>query len=171
MKTQLRKEKKHLTWTIVLLSVILVLSAGCGSSGNKAESDAPSLTVVSGKTKIQAMRTTFSWQNGETGVEGDALHPLDMAEDLPVLEAPKEEAVKLSFDIEPDQVTVLVWKASVAGTDSYGDPEFRLPVSEDYTVTLPFKDHYIYQVHAKWNTEDGVGGSAFYGFASVPPES
>lgn len=164
-----QRKQKSLKWRAFLSGLILALSlTGCGASGSAPGAEPPALQVTAGKTKIQAIKTTFSWQNGNIGTEADGLHPLDMAEDLPVLEVPKDGAASLAFKTAPDQVTVLAWKASAAGTGAYGDPEFSLPVSGEYTVTLPANDRYLYQVHAVWKIRDEVGGDAYYGFATVP---
>ena len=171
MKSQKKQKNKKTAWIAVFLSLILAIAAGCGSSGSGSEQPkdgAPMLTITDSKKSVQAARTTYSWEDGKTGVEADGLHPLDMADDLPVFKVKGDGIVNLTFDIEPDKIMVLMWRESAAGTDAYGDPEFSLPVSEEHTIMLPSNGRYIYQVHASWEIDNGVGGDAYYGFISTP---
>ena len=163
------REKKRISAAFALLAATLVLLTGCASTGSRSKSEPPMLTITAGEAEIQAIRTTYSWQNKGTGVEADGLHPLDMAEDLPFIEVSENETVSLTFKAPPDQVTILAWK-SYAAESAYDKPELSLQVSENFTVTLPSDDRYLYEVHATWKIQDGIGGDAYYGFASAPTE-
>jgi len=163
------REKKSISRAFALLSAVMIMITGCASTGSQSKSEPPMLTITAGEAEIQAIRTTYSWQNKGTGVEADGPHPLDMAEDLPIIEVSENETVSLTFETAPDQVTVLAWKSYAAGS-AYDEPELSLQVFENLTVTLPFDDRYLYEVHATWKIQDEVGGDAYYGFASAPME-
>ena len=130
------------------------------------EKEPPMLSISTGETKIQAVRLTYSWQDRNYGVEADALHPLEMADQLPILDVPTDGIVKLTFEKAPDRIEVWAWKTSAAGTDVYDKPDHQLSVSEECTVILPSDDTYLYEVHAIWDTQNDIGGAAYYGFAS-----
>ena len=157
---------KTIQRSILLLCIVLFLLTGCSSS----VSEPPMLTISSEETSVQAVRSTYSWQNGSIGVEADGPHPLDMAEELPILEVSEDGNVSLEFAARPDRITVLAWKVSAAGTSTYDTPEFSLPVSDAHTMILPSDDQYLYEVHATWEIQDHNGGDAYYGFASAPKE-
>ena len=132
-----------ITRVIAMLVTILVLLTGCASKGNRSKSEPPMLTITAGEAEIQAKRTTYSWWNKGKGVEADGPHPLDMAENLPVIEVPESETVSFAFEKDPDEVTVLAWKASAAGTGAYEKPEISFSVSENFTVILPSDGRYL----------------------------
>ena len=157
---------KTIKWSVLLLSMIMVFLTGCTSS----VPEPPSLTIASEEASVQVVRSTYSWQNGSVGVDADGPHPLDMVEELPILEVPDDGDVSLKFTKEPDQITVRAWKISAAGTNAYDKPELTLPVSNENTITLPTDDQYLYEVHAMWTVQDHNGGDAYYGFASAPKE-
>ena len=151
-----------------IILIMILCAAGCGKIRYPALKEPPALTVTAGDTSVQAIRSTYSWQDGKTGIEADGPHPLDMLEKLPVIEVPDDGSVTLVFDPAPDRVTVFAWKTSAAGIGNYSEPELSLPVSAEQTVTLPADDRYLYEVHAFWDNQNDYGGDAYYGFASAP---
>ena len=167
MKKHLLRDCNSVT-AIIILSIILVLSAGCTSPVLQTEKEPPMLTIRTEESEIQAVRLTYSWQNGNYGVEADAMHPMEMADDLPVIDISEDGLVTLFFEKAPDRITVWAWKVSAAGTDAYDKPELQLSISEEYTMVLPSTDKYLYEVHAIWDRQKDVGGAAYYGFASAP---
>ena len=138
--------------------------------GKWAKDKPPMLSVTAGKATIQAKRLTYSWSSGNRHTEADAMHPLDLGDELPVIKVPEDRIVTLSFETAPDQVTVWAWKASAAGTETYDRADLHLFISEKSTVILPLDDKYLYSVHASWEEQDGTGGDAYYGFASEAEE-
>lgn len=124
----------------------------------------PALSVVSDHTSVSALLGTYSWQKKDsygnvTGIACDSAHPLDCKELLfPPYETPEATAV-LMFAQDPDAIlSVKCW------SDEYwGEPEAS---SENAVVNgnvLTLKSGgYIYEITAKWNTENGYGGTASY---------
>ena len=169
LKVISRSEKKKTTklFALILINLALLIPTGCSLSGR---SEPPALKISAGEATVQAVRTTYSWQNGNTGIEADGLHPLDMAKELPVLLISENTTADLAFDTMPDQIEILAWKSSTAGMAAYDEPDFRFSLVSDHTVKLPSDDRYIFSVHAIWEIKDATGGDAYYGFASVPIE-
>ncbi len=125
----------------------------------------PLLTVISDEDAHDALLGTYSWwyENGDgtsADIEVDHAHPLDCEAWLPPLETTSPTAV-LHFAEEPDRiVSIRCWS-----DDNWSDSTAE---SEDITVMgneIELKiGGYIYEVTAKWNNENGYGGTAYYSF-------
>lgn len=124
----------------------------------------PALTVVSDETAFDALPGSYSWttENPDgtcTGGEADCPHPLDCERLLsPPFETTESTAV-LQFKEEPDTISyVECWSDAFWGkTDTAGE---KVPVDGN-VITLK-TGGYIYEITAKWNTENGYGGTASY---------
>lgn len=125
----------------------------------------PTLAVISDNTSHEALRGTYSWlsrnpDGTDSSTEVDSLHPLECRNLMPLLETGEDTAV-LRFLVEPDEIiSVRCWSdtylsdASIVGE--------AVPVSGNQISLKP--GACVYEVTAKWNTEDGWGGTAHYCF-------
>lgn len=128
----------------------------------------PALTVTCGETSVEALKGGYSWtypqEDGKlVGVNADSPHPMDAdAKELtPALET-SESAAQLTFDAQPDEITVSCWDAA-----DWGD---TAAASETVSVTdnqmeLAQGDR-VYQVTATWEG-DGTSsqGTCSYSFS------
>lgn len=122
----------------------------------------PALTVVSDQTACGALLGTYSWQknNGDgtvTATEADSAHPLDCKDLLPLLET-TEGTATLRFSWEPDAVSVRCW-SDERWADASAESE-DVEVSGNVMTLKP--GAYIYEITARWNTNNEYGGTASY---------
>lgn len=163
----------------ILFVVMLVISmTACQSTleppasvGNKGSSkptsqEPPALKILdnAGNT-VEALQGTYSWMydtgNGLwKGVEADSAHPLDCREFLIPLES-ASDTVTLSFDVEPQDLTVQCWRdAHFGNAQASGE---HIPLDSD---SLKLKEGaYIYEICANWTGENlAAAGTAHYSF-------
>lgn len=122
----------------------------------------PALTVVSDQTACGALLGAYSWQknNGDgtvTATEADSAHPLDCKDLLPLLET-TEGTATLRFSWEPDAVSVRCW-SDEHWADANAESE-DVDVSGNVVTLKP--GAYIYEITARWNTNNEYGGTASY---------
>lgn len=122
----------------------------------------PALTVVSDQTACGALLGAYSWQknNGDgtvTATEADSAHPLDCKDLLPLLET-TEGTATLRFSWEPDAVSVRCW-SDEHWADASAESE-DVEVSGNVMTLKP--GAYIYEITARWNTNNEYGGTASY---------
>ena len=164
----------------VLLAVILIfLMAACQSTQNTESNppgsngaskptskEPPILTVLdaSGQS-VDAVKGTYSWMydtgNGLwTGVEADSAHPLDCQEFLIPMET-ASDTVTLSFDVDPQDITVQCWRdVHFGNTDARGE---RIPLDGNNLELKP--GAYIYEICANWTGENlAAAGTVHYSF-------
>lgn len=165
----------------ILLAVILVFSlAACQSSqeGNQtnpsgsngpskpALKEPPVLNVLdSTSTGIEANEGTYTWSydNGDgtqSGVCADSPHPLEWQKFLDPMTT-SDDTVELSFDVQPQEISVQCWSDAYWGDVNAKAEDVRLNGN-----TLELKDGgYIYEVVAKWTGENlAAEGTVYYGF-------
>ena len=125
----------------------------------------PPLTVISDETAFDAMLGTYSWERKEVdgtliGIEADGAHPLECEELLLKFEA-NEKKAELHFRVEPDQILkVLCWSE-----ENWGDAEAEYETVNFSENKIELKPGgYIYEVKAKWDGDNGYGGTANYSF-------
>lgn len=124
----------------------------------------PALSVVSNNTSENALLGTYSWEvhnpdGTVTGGEADSPHPLDL-EDLlsPPLETPETTAT-LRFAEEPDEIL----QAACWSAEHFGDPAALSGTAEVRGDVLTLRPGgHIYEITARWDSEDGWGGMASY---------
>ncbi len=131
----------------------------------------PALTIVSDNTAGDALLGSYSWQimNADgtaTATISDNAHPLD-CEDLLLAQETTEMTAELVFKESPDSIiSVRRWS-----DEHWADTAAS---SEDVTVNgdiIELKPGgYIYEVIAKWETDNGYGGTAHYSFYLVATE-
>lgn len=125
----------------------------------------PALSVISGRTSHGALLDAYSWQRRDqdgsiVGTEADSPHPLDCRDLLPVLETTEGAAILL-FSEEPDALlSARCWNDS-----HWADLSTK---SEAVTVNgdqIALKlGGYLYEIAAKWDTNNGYGGIVRYSF-------
>lgn len=125
----------------------------------------PWLAIVSGDTSVGAMLGSYSWQrrNHDGTIEGISVcgvHPLDCQDRLyPYTDS--GPTVTLRFHEEPDEIlSIRCWSDEHWG-DIAADSEDVM--ARGYEIELR-PGGYIYEVVAKWNAENGYGGTANYYF-------
>jgi len=181
----------------LLLSAALLLLTACAArpatptpsppedspagDGLPALTRPPELRVSCGEGEVTAEKTTYSWSYRDADgsmkhVEADGLHPLQMLDEagrisLTPLPVPEGDAVKLTFGIAPEEVSVRCWPEEMAYAWFADHGQFAAAVeqAEELTmaegrVTPPGEGGFIYEVTAKWSDEAGCGGTAYYGF-------
>lgn len=109
-----------------------------------------------------ALLGAYSWQknNGDgtvTATEADSAHPLDCKDLLPLLET-TEGTATLRFSWEPDAVSVRCW-SDEHWADASAESE-DVEVSGNVMTLKP--GAYIYEITARWNTNNEYGGTASY---------
>ena len=139
-----------------------------GSNGASKPSSPkpPALTVLdaSGQS-VEAVKGTYSWMydtgNGLwTGVEADCAHPLDCQGFLIPMET-VSDTVTLSFDVEPQDITVQCWRdVHFGNADASGE---HIPIDGNSLELKP--GAYIYEICANWTGENlAAAGTAHYSF-------
>lgn len=125
----------------------------------------PVLNVISGETCLPTVQGSYAWQRQNpdgtfTETQNDCAHLLDDEEFLLPFET-AEATATLRFAQEPDEIlNVRCWN----------DAHWSGPVSDGEAVDFagnritlkPGK--YIYEVTARWDTENGYGGAASWFF-------
>lgn len=154
---------KKLTAAALALAVLFCL-AGCSNTTEKP----PVLTVAGGEAAFEALLGAYSWEktswSGTTeAVESDSLHPLERQARLNSLETTEGEA-ELSFAVQPDEIlSVRCWSDACWG-DVSAESE---PVTFRGNAIELKAGGYIYEIKARWDTERGSGGTAYYCFYIV----
>ncbi len=142
------------------------------SSGEKENEETlaepPVLKVVyDGGNCITADPASYCWtyidSKGEVnGICADALHPLQSRNFMKEI-LPSSSQVELSFEKEPDSLTVCCWSDSCWGkTDSHSEDVKVI----NGAISLK-KGGYIYQVTGIWNDELLKDADASYSFYAV----
>ena len=108
---------------------------------------------------------TYSWQRRNydgtvTEIEADSAHPLSCKDSLIRFDNP-EATITLRFHEEPDEILdIHCWSDGHWGELT---AESEAVTIKDYEIqTKP--GGYIYEVKARWSTENGYGGTASYIF-------
>ena len=163
----------------IALAVILVFSmTACQSAQeppNPPGSDGPSKPIAKEPpvlkiqdnlgNSVEVVRGTYSWMydvgNGIwTGVEADSAHPLDCQEFLIPMET-ASDVVTLSFDVEPQDITVRCWRDVHFGNAEASGEHISL---EGNTLELKTRG-YVYEICANWTGENlAAAGTAHYSF-------
>ena len=128
----------------------------------------PDLTVISDETALGALRGGYSWEyplgDGTTCCTlADSIHPLDARDFLAGLDTTVSTA-ELHFNVEPQEiVAVRCWS-----DECWGNPgaESREAVLRGDTLELE-PGGWIYEVEARWDLENGCGGTVSYAFYVV----
>ena len=139
-----------------------------GSNGqSKPNSKEPPVLRVMDSTgiAIEANRGTYSWMydtvNGLwKSEEADSAHPLQCQEFLIPMET-ASDAVTLSFDVQPQDITVQCWRDI-----HFGNPDASGEYIDLDGNTLKLKaGGYIYEVCANWTDENlEAAGTVHYSF-------
>ena len=101
-------------WITIVLLLGAILLAGCGKNENREiVKEPPELVVVLGDQEITAWKGTYSWMWEEDGVGqgvcADSLHPLEVMDDLPVLNGMPGDQLMLIFGGVPDKADVICY--------------------------------------------------------------
>lgn len=164
---------KKLTAVIFFAALLLT---GCGSHTSESatptevsvlsapEVDLPSLTVEQSEKNCEAAIGSYNWEidNGDgttTAVCVDAVHPLDIADSLPLLEADSPE-IQLNFSDSPDSIIAWCWLNS--------EDDAQSVTTEDNTLHLN-PGSYVYQVTAIWTGSEGFDNIVHYSFRATVP--
>ena len=169
----------------ILLAVILILSMTACQSAQNPESgqgqtnppgndgtskptskEPPALKALDNEgNSVEAIKGTYSWMydmgNGLwKGVEADSAHPLDCQEFLVPMET-ASDSVTLSFDVEPQDITVRCWRDV-----HFGNPEASGEhIAIDGNMLELKAGAYIYEICANWTGENlAAAGTAHYSF-------
>lgn len=166
--------------TVCFLLIALLLT-GCGAqtanstpvdttAGNTElrtiEEQLPVLTIRQGETVLETHIGSYNWQidNGDgtsNAICVDAVHPLDIADSLPTLEADGQE-VQLDFSDIPDSVIVWCWEKS--------EDDVQMLTAEGNMLQLLPGTH-VYQITTTWPGTEDFTNIVHYSFrAAVPTE-
>ena len=125
----------------------------------------PVLTVVSDNTAATALLGTYQWEkkraDGTTEHSiADSAHPLDCRELFTLLET-REGTAELDFARMPGEI----FSARCWSDEYWGEPmaEGEPVAVHGNEITLK-PGAYVYQVGARWDTDSGYGGTAYYAF-------
>ena len=146
------KKKNALLWVLAGLAVLLL--ASCGAH----QKEPPALTVTCGDREITAWRGSYHWERWGQSVIADSPHPLDVLEDLPVLEAQAGEEVELDFPSEPGELAVLAYPDDCVGAASQAE-SVNVPLEGNVLVIPGEGTGMVYEVRTSWSQ-----GSAVYAF-------
>lgn len=123
----------------------------------------PALSVISDATAVEALRMGYSWQvmNADgtcDAIIADSVHPLDCRELMAALET-TERTATLHFVVQPDAISsVRCWSDA-----HWGDLSAKSETVDFAGDTIVLKaGGYIYEIVARWDTESGSGGTAYY---------
>ena len=125
----------------------------------------PVLTVVSDNTAATALLGTYQWEkkraDGTTEHSiADSAHPLDCRELFTLLET-REGTAELDFAQAPDGI----FSARCWSDEYWGEPTTAgEPVAVHGNEITLKPGAYVYQVGARWDTDSGYGGTAYYAF-------
>lgn len=163
---------------------------GTETASNKTVlTEPPELTVICGKNSVEALRGTTNWtyQNADgtnTAIASDSMHPLQAKEymqplDLIPIPFSYVDPTKayLQWNIVPDTVLVRCWNEKCWGQTTAESEEIAvssLMIDSDIqtapSISFELKDgNYIYEVVAKWNSDEKYGGTAYYSFYTAKP--
>ena len=151
--------RPRLTLGLFCLACAAALGAVWLHTGAPA-GEPPQLTVTCRGQAVTAWRGTHSWHRTDLfgageGTASDSPHPLDVLEELPVLEADPGEPVLLSFPVRPDDITAERFALEGLETEQL--------TLESGNVLIPPERDSVYVVNARWEGLFG-GGNAVYAF-------
>ncbi len=146
---------------LVLIAVLLVLT-GCGRRNLPV--DRPyALEVSLGEASVHAMSGGYSWSWKEGGktqtAVADAADPREEQDNLPYLNAGVDTELKLSFDKEPAELSVMRWSSA----DKYSKEE-QVEVTDGVLAAPQDENSYIYSVFARWEEGGKCWGTCTYNF-------
>ncbi len=163
--------------TLGLIISVRVTEKGQAQSVLK---NAPELTVMTDSQSVTAGQGTTSWMyrvEGDrwSGVEMDALHPLDIdtGEEARVLRLDNATAqgsmkpveARLLLDPAPDYVKVRCWDETHWGKPE-DDAQAETVPCDDLCMELK-NGSYIYEVTAVWSSAPDYNGTARYYFCAI----
>ena len=130
------------------------------------EQGPPDLTVAYwGDCEVTAWKGNYSWSmlDGDSGESIIACgpHPLDVVDDLPVVEARESDTLVLAFEAVPDKVSVEYFKAEDSALDARST---QYELAHGSMIHLQEEmEGTVWVVHGKWET-GGTEGSVEYAF-------
>lgn len=165
------------TAALLLLTALVLTGCGCRpmrlaetepqstSVLPAAELSLPTLTVEQGNHRCEAMICSYNWNidNGDgtgSGICVDAVHPLTIADTLPLLEAETPEAT-LIFPETPETIMACCWEKT--------DEDFQ-SIAVDGSAIQLLPGTYVYQVTACWPDRSGFDNIVHYSFRANLPE-
>ena len=124
----------------------------------------PYFGIVVDDTCYSAVRGSYSWQtlnpDGTViGTEADSAHPLDCKEQLSPPYEVSERDAELEFGEAPDEIlNIKCWS-----DENWGNTEAEPENVEHKGNEITLKPGgNIYEITAKWNADNGYGGTASY---------
>lgn len=158
---------------IVVLACMLIFAVVLFIVSGQNQEDAriiwkepPALAVVCGDTSVGALTGTTSWlyKNVDgtfSGINADSMHPLEnnSKEYLLVLET-RETTATLRFEEDPDSISVHCWDAKNWGNTL---AESEAVAEKGNEISLK-QGAYVYEVIAKWDSNEDYGGTVYYSF-------
>lgn len=104
----------------MLLSIILIGLAGCGTGDSGEESqktqleEPPSLTVRVGEHEFKALEGGYDWEidHGDgtsTGFHADAASPPQMVKSEAMIKVKSDNKIDLTFEVDPERFDVYIW--------------------------------------------------------------
>ena len=136
-----------------------------GAAYAETLTEPPALTVDAGSASVTAWRGTYTWSytnddGTATGVTADSVHPLDDADQLPLLPANAAEAA-LTFSFHPTSVFVCSWTAGTTAEEAALSDTAMPELANGEALSL--QPGQIYEIHAVWES-DWCWGDAYYAF-------
>lgn len=125
----------------------------------------PDLAVAYwGDCEVTAWKGGFNWtvpDGGETMQEVIACgpHPLDVADDLPTVEAGEGDTLILAFEAVPDKVEVEYFRTGDSAADAQPTP--YEPARDSVIELYDDPAGTVWVVHAKWETGGNQGGAEY----------
>lgn len=147
-----------------LIFTLLLLLTGCGKQ--EIPTSPYDLEVEYGDSGIQAMKGGYSWRHEGGGAETKAVEPLEVLSDIPYVNETGDKKINLLFAEKPDSLEIS-FRSSADGYKTLTAVE-----KSKTTFAAPTDDaSYLYLVKARWDYEEGMGGSCSYWFRYLPAEA
>ncbi len=150
--------KRIIAWIVLIVSLLGCL-AGCKQPTVGEKVAIPKLKVQCGTESVETMRGETYWaylideeeKEWEEIVEED-IHPLRNKDKLPSLTYSESDlTVTMDFEIEPIDIAIVRWDIDAFG-DIMADAE---TVEWDGNTFVLSKDESIYEISARWFTDEG----------------
>ena len=186
-------DSSHIRWLYKLGEIQGIV----GSNGDTSKfptaietlTQCPGLSVVSGKTSIDALKTTVSWTSRQEDgrfatVVGDPVHALLLKEYMPKLDLMPSyissinplDAVLIfttdetshSAEVPPNSITVRCWRTDEWGNIGAESENIEVQFSGEYWYFRMNYGEYVYEITAEWTDYENFSGTARYAFYTSP---
>ncbi|MBQ1342580.1 MAG: hypothetical protein IIY40_00295 [Firmicutes bacterium] len=164
---------KHILLALIIIVLAVAFSA-CSVPVNtppgKDAAEAPpelELYINEEEPFVFLKPGTYEWHidNGDgtvTGINADAAHPLDVLDELAVVDTTKCVAVEIILDDGMEVTAVNRWDAAAADYDGQQEVDGEVVAADKTVYRLPVEAGWVYDIHVDF----GDRGDSFYAFAA-----